>query len=55
MATKRKRQFGRTYPAARLEVDLAQALEAAGQRDAPKEVRARAGSLLEPLDCVNPF
>jgi tetratricopeptide (TPR) repeat protein len=55
LAIERERQLGRTYPAACLELDLAGALEAAGQTDASMEVRARAASVLEPLGCVNPF
>jgi len=55
LATERERQLGRTYAAACLEVDLAQALEGAGQTEATEEVRARAASVLEPLGCVNPF
>jgi len=54
-AAERERQLGRTYAAACLEVDLTQALEAAGQTDASKEVRARAASVREPLGCVSPF
>jgi ATP/maltotriose-dependent transcriptional regulator MalT len=55
LAIERERQLGRTYPAACLELNLAEALEAAGRTDASKEVRARAESVLEPLGCVNPF
>ncbi len=55
LAIERERQLGRTYPAACLELDLAEALEAAGRTDASKEVRARVESVLEPLGCVNPF
>jgi len=55
LATERERRLGRTYPVACLELDLAQALEAAGRTEASKEVRARAASVLEPLGCVNPF
>jgi hypothetical protein len=46
-ATERERRLGRTYPAACLELDLADALEAAGRADTAKEVRARAASVLE--------
>jgi hypothetical protein len=55
VATERERQLGRTYPAACLELDLASALEAAGQTDASNEVQTHAASVLEPLGCVNPF
>jgi len=54
-AAERERQLGRSYPSACLELDLAQALEAAGREDAASEVRARAAAVLEPLGCVNPF
>ena len=55
LATERERRLGRTYPAACLELDLSDALEAAGRTDTSKEVQARAASVLEPLGCVNPF
>jgi class 3 adenylate cyclase/tetratricopeptide (TPR) repeat protein len=55
LAIQRERQLGRTYDAACLELDLARALEAAGQTAAAQEVQARAASVLEPLGCVNPF
>jgi class 3 adenylate cyclase/tetratricopeptide (TPR) repeat protein len=55
LAADRKRQLGRTYDAACLELDLARALEADGQTEASKEVRASAATVLEPLRCVNPF
>jgi len=54
-ATERERRLGRTYPAVCLELDLSDALEAAGRADTAKQVQARAASVLEPLDCVNPF
>ena len=54
-ATARKRQLGRTFDAACLELDLAGALEAAAQPAAAAETRARTASVLEPLGCVNPF
>ncbi len=54
-AADRERKLGRTYNTACLEVDLARALEAAGQTDAAQEVRAGAAAVLEPLGCVNPF
>jgi class 3 adenylate cyclase/tetratricopeptide (TPR) repeat protein len=55
LAADRKRQLGRSYDSACLELDLVRALEAAGRTEASEEVRARAASLLEPLGCVNPF
>ena len=54
-ATERERRLGRTYPAACLELDLADALDGAGRADTAKKVRSRAASVLEPLGCVNPF
>jgi hypothetical protein len=55
LAADRKRQLGRSYDTACLELDLAQALEAKGQIEASKEARASATAVLEPLSCVNPF
>jgi Tfp pilus assembly protein PilF len=54
-ATERERQLGRAYTVACLELDLARALEAAGETERAQEVRRRAASVLEPLGCVNPF
>ncbi|HKA27545.1 MAG TPA: adenylate/guanylate cyclase domain-containing protein [Gaiellaceae bacterium] len=54
-AAGRKRQLGRTYEAACLELDLARALEAAGQTSAAGEADTRASAVLERLGCVNPF
>ena len=54
-ATERERQLGRVYTVACLELDLAGALEAAGETGRAQEVRRRAASVLEPLGCVNPF
>jgi tetratricopeptide (TPR) repeat protein len=54
-AVARDRSLGRTYDAACLELDLARALEAAGDDEAANEVRARADAFLEPLGVVNPF
>jgi class 3 adenylate cyclase/tetratricopeptide (TPR) repeat protein len=54
-AVERVRSLGRTYDAACIEVDLARALEAAGNEAAANEVLARANALLEPLGVVNPF
>jgi tetratricopeptide (TPR) repeat protein len=48
-------ELGRTYSAACLELDLARAFEAADDKAAAQEARARASSILEPLGCVNPF
>jgi tetratricopeptide (TPR) repeat protein len=55
VAIERKRQLGRAYDVACLELDLARALEAVGETAASSEVRTRAASVLEPLGCVNPF
>jgi len=54
-AVARQRSLGRTYDAACLELDLARALEAAGDGTAANEVRARANAVLEPLGVVNAF
>jgi hypothetical protein len=54
-ATERERQLGREYTVACLELDLARALEAAGETGHAQEVRRRAASVLEPLGCVNPY
>lgn len=54
-ATERERVLGYTYETACLEVDLARALGAAGEKTAAAEVRTRSASILEPLGCVNPF
>jgi hypothetical protein len=54
-AIERERKLGRTYDAACLELDLARALEAAGEAAGAEETRARAAAVLEPLGCVNPF
>ena len=54
-AIEKERELGRTYSVACLELDLARALEAAGDTAAADEARARASSTLEPLGCVNPF
>ena len=51
----RERELGFVYDAACLELDLARALEAAGQVDAADEARKRAASVLEPLGVVNAF
>ena len=50
-----EREAGFVYDAACLELDLARALEAAGQTDAAGEARKRAASVLEPLGVVNAF
>ena len=54
-AIERERELGYVYDAACLELDLARALEAAGQTDAADEARKRAASVLEPLGVVNAF
>ncbi|HEX3266851.1 MAG TPA: adenylate/guanylate cyclase domain-containing protein [Gaiellaceae bacterium] len=54
-ATERERQLGGRYTLACLELDLARALEAAGERGRAQEVRRQAASVLDPLGCVNPF
>jgi tetratricopeptide (TPR) repeat protein len=54
-AIERERELGRTYDAACLELDLARALEAAGQEAAAQNAQARTAAVLEPLGCVNPF
>jgi tetratricopeptide (TPR) repeat protein len=54
-AIERERELGRTYDAACLELDLARALEAMGQKAAAQKAQARAAAVLEPLGCVNPF
>jgi tetratricopeptide (TPR) repeat protein len=51
----RERELGHTYDVACLELDLARALEAAGEDAAAQKARARATAILEPLGCVNPF
>jgi class 3 adenylate cyclase/tetratricopeptide (TPR) repeat protein len=55
LATERERRLGHTYYAACLELDLARALETAGQKVAAQKAQARAAAVLEPLGCVNPF
>jgi class 3 adenylate cyclase/tetratricopeptide (TPR) repeat protein len=55
LAIERKRQLGRTYEVACLELDLARAREAAGDAAAADDARACAASVLDPLACVNPF
>jgi len=54
-AIDRKRQLGRTFDVACLELDLARAFEAAGDAASAKAAESRAASVLEPLNCVNPF
>lgn len=55
VAVARERELGRTYDAACLELDLARALEAAGEKLLAQKAQARAASILEPLGCVNAF
>jgi class 3 adenylate cyclase/tetratricopeptide (TPR) repeat protein len=54
-AADRDRRLGRMYDAAVLDLDLARALETAGDEAGAAEARARANAVLEPLGCVNPF
>ena len=54
-AVERERELGHTYHASCLELDLARALEAAGQKALRQKALARAAAVLEPLGCVNPF
>ena len=54
-AVERERELGHTYHASCLELDLARALEAAGQEAAAQKAQSRAAAVLEPLGCVNPF
>jgi hypothetical protein len=50
-----ERELGFVYDAACLELDLARALEGAGETDAAEEARKRAAAVLEPLGVVNAF
>jgi hypothetical protein len=50
-----ERELGFVYDAACLELDLARALEGAGETEAAEETRKRAASVLEPLGVVNAF
>jgi hypothetical protein len=54
-ASERERELGGRYTLACLELDLARALEAAGETERAQQARRRAVSVLEPLGCVNPF
>ena len=54
-AVERERELGHAYDAACLELDLARAFEAAGQKAAAQKAQARAAAVLQPLGCVNPF
>jgi hypothetical protein len=54
-AIDRKRQLGRTFDVACLELDLARAFAAAGEPGSAKAAESRAAAVLEPLNCVNPF
>jgi tetratricopeptide (TPR) repeat protein len=54
-AAERERSLGRTYDATVLELDLARALEAAGNESGADEARSRAEAFLQPLDVVNAF
>jgi len=50
-----ERSLGRAYNTACLELDLATALDAAGDGTGADESRARAAAVLEPLGCVNAY
>ena len=54
-AVEAEQKLGYVYDAACLELDLARAFEAHGDRDAAEEARGRAASVLEPLAVVNAF
>ena len=54
-AVEAERAVGYTYDAACLDLDLAEALAAAGDRKAAEQVQARSASVLDALGCVNPF
>ena len=47
--------WGRRYDAACIALDLADALERAGDDDGAADARGRAQAVLEPLGCVNPY
>jgi hypothetical protein len=49
------RALGCHYDAACVALDLATALDAAGEPVRAEEARARANALLEPLGCVYPY
>ena len=50
-----ERELGFAFDAACLELDLAQALEADGDRDEAARIRGEAERFLADLRCVNPF
>jgi len=54
-AAERERGLGWTYRAACLDLDLADALGAAGRPADATEARDRAAAVLEPLGCVNAY
>jgi class 3 adenylate cyclase/tetratricopeptide (TPR) repeat protein len=54
-AAERERMLGWDYRAACLDLDLARALDAAGEDADASAARARAHALLQSLRCVNPF
>ena len=54
-AAEHERELGSVYDAACLELDLARALEAAGNPGAATRLRAGAMSVLRAIGCVNPF
>jgi class 3 adenylate cyclase/tetratricopeptide (TPR) repeat protein len=55
IVSQRLHELGHEYEAACLDLDLARALEAAGNEGAAEDLRARSAAVLEPLRCVNPF
>jgi tetratricopeptide (TPR) repeat protein len=54
-AADRERSLGNVFFAACLDLDLARALESAGDPGSADAARRRAASVLDPLGCVNPF
>jgi class 3 adenylate cyclase len=54
-AAERERYLGNAFNASCLDLDLARALDAAGDAQGSEAARSRAASVLEPLGCVNPF
>jgi hypothetical protein len=53
--SERIHELGHDYDAACLDLDLARAMEAAGDEAAAADIRLRSAAVLEPLRCVNPF
>jgi hypothetical protein len=54
-SAERERYLGNSFTVACLDLDVAEALDAAGDAAGAAAARARAASVLEPLGCVNPF